>query len=90
MEPRLPAELKAHLNAKRRTLENVFRDFYREGVERGEVRDIGFRDASNLFFAQIMGMMLLHEYYGEEFESTIDEHLDLSLKLYLEFIEKVE
>ncbi len=89
VEPRLPAELKTELNSRRRILEDVFRDFYRRGIERGEVRDIGAKDASNLFFAQIMGMMLLHEYYEDEFESTLDEHLDLSLKLYLEFIEKV-
>lgn len=89
VEPRLPAELKTELNSRRRMLENVFRDFYRRGIEKGEVRDIGAKDASNLFFAQIMGMMLLHEYYEEEFESTLDEHLDLSLEFYLEFIEKV-
>lgn len=90
VEPRLSAELRARLNAERRRLENVFRDFYREGVERGEVRNIGVKDASNLFFAQIMGMMLLHEYYGEEFDVTLDEHLDKSLQLYLEFVEKVD
>ncbi len=90
VEPRLPAELKIRLNTRRRALENIFRDFYRDGVERGEVRNIGFKEASNLFFAQVMGMMLLHEYYDDEFESSMDEHLDLSLKLYLEFIEKVE
>lgn len=90
VEPRLSAELKAQLNAKRRMLENVFRDFYKKGIKRGEVRDVGFKDASNLFFAQIAGMMLLHEYYDDEFESTLDEHLDLSLKLYLEFVEKVD
>ncbi len=89
VEPGLPPELKIELNSRRRMLENVFRDFYRRGIEKGEVRDIGVKDASNLFFAQIMGMMLLHEYYDDEFESTLDEHLDLSLKLYLEFIEKV-
>ncbi len=90
VEPRLPAEMRAQLNAKRRTLENVFRDFYRQGIERGEVRDISVKDASNLFFAQITGMMLLHEYYGEEFDVTLDEHLDKSLRLYLEFAEKVD
>jgi AcrR family transcriptional regulator len=90
VEPRLPAELKAHLNTKRKKLENVFRDFYRQGIENGEVRNIRVKDASNLFFAQIMGMMLFHEYYEDEFDVTIDERLDLSLKLYLEFIEKVE
>jgi AcrR family transcriptional regulator len=88
VEPRLSAELRAQLNGKRRKLENVFRDFYREGIERGEVRDISVKDASNLFFAQITGMMLLHEYYGDEFEVTLDEHLDKSLELYLEFVEK--
>jgi len=62
VEPRLPDELRTQLNEKRRRLENVFREFYREGVEKGEVRAIRFKDASNLFFAQIMGMMLLHEY----------------------------
>jgi len=67
----------------------VFREFYREGVEKGEVRAIRFKDASNLFFAQIMGMMLLHEYYGNEFDVTLDEHLDMSLQVYLEYIEKV-
>ena len=80
VEPRLSADLRAQLNAKRRKLENVFRDFYREGIERGEVRDIGVKDASNLFFAQITGMMLLHEYYGSEFDVTLDEHLDKSLR----------
>ena len=90
VEPRLPAELRTELNSRRRMLENIFRDSYRRGIERGEVRDIGAKDASNLFFAQIMGMMLLHEYYEDEFESTLDEHLDLSLKLYLEFIAKVD
>jgi TetR/AcrR family transcriptional regulator len=90
VEPRLPRELRSRLNAKRRRLENVFREFYREGVERGEVRDIRVKDASNLFFAQIMGMMLLHEYYGDEFDVTLDEHLDMSLQLYLEFVEKVD
>ena len=90
MEPRLSAELRTRLNAKRRKLENVFRDFYREGVERGEVRDISVKDASNLFFAQITGMMLLHEYYGDEFDVTLDEHLDKSLGLYLEFVENVD
>jgi len=90
VEPRLSPELRARLNAKRRRLENVFRDFYRQGVERGEVRDIGVKDASNLFFAQITGMMLLHEYYGDEFDVTLDEHLEKSLRLYLEFVEKVD
>ncbi len=90
VEPRLSAELRAHLNAKRRKLENVFRDFYREGIERGEVRDISVKDASNLFFAQITGMMLLHEYYGDEFDVTFEEHLDKSLRFYLEFVERVE
>ena len=90
VEPRLPRELRSRLNAKRRRLENVFREFYREGVEKGEVRDIRVKDASNLFFAQIMGMMLLHEYYGDEFDVTLDEHLDMSLQLYLEFVEKVD
>jgi len=90
VEPRLSAELRAQLNAKRRKLENVFRNFYQEGIERGEVRDISVKDASNLFFAQITGMMLLHEYYGDEFDVTLDDHLDKSLRLYLEFAEKVE
>ena len=90
VEPRLSAELRTQLNAKRRKLENVFRDFYREGIARGEVRDIDVKDASNLFFAQITGMMLLHEYYGDEFDVTLDEHLDKSLGLYLEFVEKVD
>jgi hypothetical protein len=35
-------------------------------------------------------MMLLHEYYGDEFDVTLDEHLDKSLRLYLEFVEKVD
>ena len=90
VEPRLPDELRTQLNAKRRRLENVFREFYREGVKKGEVRAIRFKDASNLFFAQIMGMMLLHEYYGNEFDVSLDEHLDMSLQLYLEYIEKVD
>lgn len=90
VEPRLPKELRSRLNAKRRRLENVFREFYREGVEKGEVRNVRVKDASNLFFAQIMGMMLLHEYYGDEFDVTLDEHLDMSLQLYLEFVEKVD
>lgn len=90
VEPRLSSELKDRMNAKRRKLENVFRDFYREGIERGEVRNISVKDASNLFFAQITGMMLLHEYYGEEFDVTLDDHLDKSLQLYLEFAEKVD
>jgi AcrR family transcriptional regulator len=90
VEPRLPDELRTQLNAKRRRVENVFREFYREGVEKGEVRAIRYKDASNLFFAQIMGMMLLHEYYGNEFDVTLDEHLDMSIQLYLEFVEKVD
>jgi len=90
VEPRLPDELRTQLNEKRRRLENVFREFYREGVEKGEVRAIRFKDASNLFFAQIMGMMLLHEYYGNEFDVSLDEHLDMSLQLYLEFVRKVD
>ncbi len=90
LEPRLSPELRARLNAKRRKVENIFRDFYQQGMERGEVRNIRVKDASNLFFAQIAGMMLLHEYYGGEFDVTLDEHLNQSLKLYLEFVEKVE
>lgn len=90
VEPRLSPELKSILNAKRRIFENVFRDFYRKGVEKGEVRDIRAKDASNLFFAQIMGMMLLHQYYEDEFDVTLDNHLDQSLRLYLEYVEKVD
>jgi AcrR family transcriptional regulator len=90
VEPRLPAALREHLNAKRRRLEDVFREFYRKGVEKGEVRAIRFKDASNLFFAQIMGMMLLHEYYEEEFDVSLDDHLDMSLELYLAFIEEAD
>ena len=90
VEPRLTDELRTELNAGRRRLEDVFREFYREGVERGEVRAIRFKDASNLFFAQIMGMMLLHEYYGNEFDVDLDEHLEMSLQLYLEFVQKVD
>ena len=86
VEPRLSPELRAQLNAKRKELENVFRDFYREGIEKGEVRELRVKDASNLFFAQITGMMLLHQYYDEEFDVTLDDHLDQSLRLYLEFI----
>ena len=89
VEPRLSAELRTRLNAERRVLENVFRDFYRRGIEKGEVRNIDVKDASNLFFAQITGMMLLHEYYGNEFDVTLDEHLEKSLQLYLEFVENV-
>lgn len=89
VEPGLSPELRIRLNAERRVLENVFRDFYRRGIEKGEVRDIGVKDASNLFFAQITGMMLLHEYYEEEFDVTLDEHLEKSLQLYLEFVENV-
>ncbi len=89
VEPRLPDELRTQLNAKRRRLENVFREFYREGVKKGEVRAIREKDASNLFFAQIMGMMLLHEYYGREFDVTLDGHLEMSLQLYLEFVENL-
>jgi hypothetical protein len=66
----------------------VFRDFYRKGVEKGEGRDISVKDASNLFFAQIMGMMLLHECYGDEFDVTLNEHPNKSLQLYLELIER--
>jgi AcrR family transcriptional regulator len=88
VEPQLSPELRMQLNARRRELENVFRDFYREGVERGDVRDIRPKDASNLFFAQIMGMMLLHQYYEEEFDVTLDDHLDKSLEMYLEFVRK--
>jgi AcrR family transcriptional regulator len=88
VEPRLSPEQKRQLNAKRRRLENIFRDFYREGVEKGEVRDIRVKDASNLFFAQVTGMMLLHEYYGDEFDVTLDEHLDQSLQLYIEFVQR--
>ncbi|GAB4331368.1 MAG: hypothetical protein Kow0099_02690 [Candidatus Abyssubacteria bacterium] len=90
LEPRLSPELRARLNAKRRKVENVFRDFYQEGIERGEVREMRVKDASNLFFAQITGMMLLHEYYGGEFDVTLDEHLNQSLRLYLEFVEKTD
>lgn len=90
VEPRLPEELRTQLNEKRRRLEDVFRAFYRKGAEKGEVRPIRFKDASNLFFAQIMGMMLLHEYYGSEFDVSLDEHLDMSLQLYLEFVQKVD
>jgi AcrR family transcriptional regulator len=90
VEPRLPVELRTHLNAKRRRLEDVFREFYRKGIKKGEVRAIRFKDASNLFFAQIMGMMLLHEYYGDEFDVTLEDHLDMSLELYLTFVEKVD
>ncbi|MCJ7824472.1 MAG: hypothetical protein MUP44_06185, partial [Anaerolineales bacterium] len=88
VEPRLSPEWRGELNAKRKELENVFRDFYREGVERGEVRDIRVKDASNLFFAQITGMMLLREYYDDEFDVTLDEHFEKSLQFYLEYIEK--
>lgn len=90
VEPRLAPERKAELNEKRRRLENVFREFYRQGIAKREVRNIRFKDASNLFFALIMGMMLLHEYYGEEFDVTLDEHLDQSLQLYLEFVQRVD
>ncbi len=90
VEPGLSPELRARVNAKRKKVENVFRDFYRQGIEKGEVRDISVKDASNLFFAQITGMMLLHEYYEEEFDVTLDEHLDKSLQLFLEFVTKVE
>ena len=88
VEPRLSPELRDHLNARRREIENIFRDFYREGVKKGEVRDIRPKDASNLFFAQITGMMLLHQYYREEFDVTLDDHLDKSLELYLEYVNK--
>jgi AcrR family transcriptional regulator len=88
VEPRLSPELRDHLNARRREIENIFRDFYAEGLERGEVRDIRPKDASNLFFAQITGMMLLHQYYREEFDVTLDDHLDKSLELFLEYIDK--
>ncbi|MEW6441410.1 MAG: TetR/AcrR family transcriptional regulator [bacterium] len=88
VEPKLRPAQRAQLNAKRRKLENVFRDFYREGAARGEVRPIRIKDASNLFFAQIMGMLLLHEYYGDEFDVSLDEHLDQSLAMYLEYVGK--
>ena len=87
---RLSLELRAQLNSRRREIENIFRDLYGEGAERGEVRDIRAKDASNLFFAQIAGMMLLHQYYEEEFDVTLDDHLDKSLELYLEFVEKTD
>jgi hypothetical protein len=90
VEPGLSPELRAQANEKHRKMETVFRDFYRQGVERGEVRNISVNFASTLFFAQITGMMLLHEYYEEEFDVTLDEHLDNSLQVFLEYIEKVD
>ncbi len=90
LERRLSPELRAQLNLKRRMLENVFRDFFGRGAEKGEVRNLRVKDASNLFFAQVAGMLLLHAYYGSEFDVTLDEHLDKSLQMYLEFIEKVD
>lgn len=90
VEPRLSEALRTELNEKRRRVENVFREFYEQGVEKGEARAIRPKDASNLFFAQIMGMMLLHEYYGNEFDVTLDDHLEMSLELYLEFVGKVD
>jgi hypothetical protein len=35
-----------------------------------------------------MGMMLLHECYGDEFDVTLNEHPNKSLQLYLELIER--
>jgi len=90
LEPRLSTELQSVLSTKQRVFENVFRDFYRVGIEKGEVRDIGVKDASNLFFAQISGMLLLHQYFEGEFDVTLDDHLDRSLELYLEYVEKVD
>jgi AcrR family transcriptional regulator len=87
LEPRLSLDMKTRLNKKRKQLENVFRNFYRDGVKKSEVRNIRAKDASNLFFAQIMGMLLLHEYYDEEFDVSLDGHFDKSLQLYLEFVE---
>lgn len=90
VQPRLSAEWKIRLNEKRRRLENVFREAYQEGIRRGEVRPIRFKDASNLFFAQIMGMMLLHEYYGDEFDVSLEEHLEQCLAVYLEFVQNLD
>lgn len=90
VQPRLSAEWKTRLNEKRRRLENVFREAYQEGIRKGEVRPIRFKDASNLFFAQVMGMMLLHEYYGDEFDVSLDEHLEQCLTVYLEFVQHLD
>jgi hypothetical protein len=32
-------------------------------------------------------MMLLHEYYDEEFDVSLDGHLDLSLEFFFRFVE---
>ncbi len=87
LEPRLSVDMKTRLNKKRKKLENVFRNFYHDGVKKSEVRNIRAKDASNLFFALIMGMLLLHEYYDEEFDVSLDGHLDKSLQLFLEFVD---
>ncbi len=90
VQPRLSADWKVRLNEKRRRLENVFREAYQEGIRKGEVRPIRFKDASNLFFAQVMGMMLLHEYYGEEFDVSLEDHLEQCLAVYLEFVQNLD
>jgi len=90
VQPRLSEDWKLRLNEKRRRLENVFREAYQEGIRKGEVRPIRYKDASNLFFAQVMGMMLLHEYYGDEFDVSLEEHLDQCLAVYLEFVQNLD
>jgi AcrR family transcriptional regulator len=90
LERLLSSDLRTRLNQKRRVLENVFRGFYAAGAAKGEVRDLRAKDASNLFFAQVGGMLLLHTYYGAEFDVTIDQHLDQSLQMYLEFVRKAD
>ena len=58
--PNLDEELARRLEVKRKKLEGIFHDIYREGVKRGELRPGSPLAMGDIFFAQIVGLMLFN------------------------------
>lgn len=58
--PNLDASLAQRLKSKLRGLDNVFYEIYEEGVENGEFQSGDPATLGDIFFAQIIGLMLLN------------------------------
>lgn len=82
--PYLDKKLAKRLERKTKAFEGIFHDIYREGVEQGELKPGDPVAMGDIFFAQIIGLMLLNS--TEALEPPLADNVNQGTKFFLKSI----
>ena len=82
--PSLDRKLANRLERKSKAFDDIFHDIYREGVKRGELKRADPLAMGDIFFAQIMGLMLLNS--TETLEPPLAQNVNQATEFFLENI----